>query len=199
VSEATINPVRNLALNPSRRQFAALGAVAAIYSGSAAAAPLASNTKPLKTGSLKVTVDGNLFRPEAGEHPGLVMFASAAAANSANAAVAHQLASQGWAVLLVATQVTDDPDRINQAARKHIDWLVTQSGVAAVPAKESAANHGYSLHSFGAAQPRLSLASRDERRSAAASAVLFAAPAALLAKHSENLNAAARALHRFSS
>jgi hypothetical protein len=113
--------------------------------------------------------------------------------------VAHQLASQGWAVLLVATQVTDDPDRINQAARKHVDWLVTQSGVAAVPAKESAANHGYSLHSFGAAQPRLSLASRDERRSAAASAVLFAAPAALLAKHSENLNAAARALYRLSS
>jgi hypothetical protein len=199
VPKAQNKPIRDLVFNPTRRQFAAFGSVAALCSGSAGATSLTVGASSAKAPSHSVHRQGNLFRPESGEHPGLVMFASAAASHSANAAVAEQLASQGWAVLLVESHSSKDPDRINRDARAHVDWLVTQSGVAAIPAKESAANHCYTLRSFCAAQPKFSLASRDERQSASASAVLFAAPAALLAKHSENLNAAARALYRFSA
>lgn len=185
--------------NPTRRQFAAFGSVAALWSGSAGAATLTNTASPAKAASHNVQRQGNLFQPETGEHPGLVMFASAAASRSANAAVAQQLASQGLAVLLVEAPVTDDPDRVIHDARVHIDWLVSQSGVAADPAKENALNHGYTLRSFCAAQPALSLASREQRRAASASGVLFAGPAAEFAKRSESLNAAARALHRLSA
>jgi hypothetical protein len=204
VSEASSNPGRNLALNPSRRQFAALGAVAAICSGSAAAAPLASSITPLKMGALKVKVDGNLFRPEVGEHPGLVMFASAAAANSANAAVAHQLAAQGWAVLLVETRAVDDPTRITRAARAHVGWLVAQPGVAAPGAQATHGDkmHGFTLRNVSAAQPSLSLVSREERRSAATCNLLFAVPSGLVTKDRvrfESLSSAARAIYRRSA
>ncbi len=117
--------------NPTRRQFAAFGSVAALWSGSAGAATLTNTASPAKAASHNVQRQGNLFQPETGEHPGLVMFASAAASRSANAAVAQQLASQGLAVLLVEAPVTDDPDRVIHDARVHIDWLVSQSGVAA--------------------------------------------------------------------
>lgn len=202
MTKATIKPAKNLVLNPSRRQFAALGAVAAVCSGSAVAAPLAKSAKSRKTGSLKVKVESNLFRPELGEHPGLVMYASAVAAKSANAAVAHQLASQGWAVLLVEHGAVTDPRGITRETRAHVESLVAQPGVARPVAHATHGDskmHGFILRSVSAAQPSLSLASREERQSAAVCNVLFAAPGALLAKDRarlESLNSAARAVYR---
>lgn len=200
--EITKESAGNSILNPSRRGFAAMGVIAAAWSGSAVAAPLANSIKPLKTGSLKVKVDGNLFQPEAGEHPGLVMFSSAAAAKSANAAVAHQLASQGWAVLLVEFGAVEDPTRITRETRAHVDWLVAQQGVSGSAAHATHGDRkmqGFILRSVSAAQPSFSLASREERRTAAAYNLLFAAPGALLAKDRarlESLNSAARSIYR---
>jgi hypothetical protein len=203
VPEITKEPAGNSVLNPSRRGFAAMGVIAAAWSGSAVAAPLAGNFKPQKAGALKVKVDGNLFRPEVGEHPGLVMFASAAVSSSANAAVAQQLASQGWSVMLVDSVPVDDPARITRAARAHVHSLLAQPGVleTTTPSanEDDRAMRGFMLRSVSAAQPSLSLASREERRSAAASNILFAAPGALLKKDQarfESLSGAARALHR---
>ena len=192
MSEAANKSAMNLAFKPSRRDFAAFGAVAAM--GSGVAAPLAAATVSAKTSSFSVKNDGNLFRPEAGEHPGLVMFASPAASRSANAAVAHQLASKGWAVLLVDTPAHGDSVRMNSDAKVHAKSLVAQPGVLA-------SKHGFVLRSISAAHPTLSLASRAERRAANVSSTLFAAPASVLAQSADRLNSlhsAARALHRYS-
>jgi hypothetical protein len=203
VSEAANKASKNLAFKPSRRELAAFGAVAAI--GSAAAAPLSAATVSTKTHSLSVKNDGNLFRPETGEHPGLVMFASVAASHSANAAVAHQLASQGWAVMLVNALDYTDTVRVNRDAKAHAKWLLAQPGVSK-PKKSAAANsistNGFVLRSFSAAHPTLSLASRAERRAANVSSTLFAVPATDLAQSKDRLNSlhsAARALHRYAA
>lgn len=198
MSEAITKPAMNLVLNPSRRQFAALGAVAAVCSGHAVAAPLASHAMSRKTGTLKVKIEGNLFRPQVGEHPGLVMYASAAATKSANAAVAQQLASEGWAVLLVEAGLTDDPLRIAVDTRAHVGWLISQNGVSA-SGTDNDKMHGFVLRNFSAAQPMLSMASREKRQCAATCNILFAAPKALLAKdkaRTESLSSAARAIYR---
>ena len=193
MSEATNKAAMNLAFKPSRRELAAFGAVAAI--GSATAAPLSAATVSTKTHSLSVKNDGNLFRPETGEHPGLVMFASVAASRSANAAVAHQLASQGWAVMLVDTPAHADSARMNRDAKAHAKSLVAHPGVLTP-------KQGFVLRSFSAAHPTLSLASRAERRAANASSTLFAVPAFALAHSKDRLNSlhsAARALHRYAA
>lgn len=192
MSEAANKSAMNLAFKPSRRDFAALGAVAAI--SSSAASTLAAATVSSKMPSFSVKNDGNLFRPETGEYPGLVMFASPAASRSANAAVAHQLASKGWAVLLVDTPTHGDSARINREAKAHAKSLVAQSGVLSP-------KNGFVLRSISAAHPTLSLASRAERRAANVSSTLFAAPASVLAQSADRLNSlhsAARALHRYS-
>lgn len=205
MTKAANKPVKNLVFNPSRREFAAVGATAAFWSGSAGATTLATAAQSTKTASLKVQKKGNLFHPATDEHPGLVMFASAAASRSANAAVAHQLASQGWAVLLVDTPEHSDPARVNKEAQAHTEWLVAQPGVLKAQTATVAAGtskHGFVLRSFSAAYPALSLASRSERRTANASGTLFAAPAAILAQSKDRLNSlhsAARSLHRLSA
>ena len=158
-----------------------------------------------KSVSLNVKVEGNLFRPETDQHPGVVMFASAAASHKANAAVAHQLASRGWAVLLVDAPVHADPSQINMDARKHVSWLTAQPGVMAVNPVANAygiSKQGYVLQSFSAAHPTLSLASREERREASCCGVLFALPAGALAKadaRRNSLSGAARSLHRLAA
>ena len=203
MSETANKAAMNLAFKPSRREFAALGAVAAI--SSSAAVPLAAANIPSAMATLNVKTEGNLFRPETGEHPGLVMFASLAASRSANAAVAHQLASKGWAVLLVNTPDFSETTRINRDVKTHTKWLMAQPGVAK-PKKSVAANgmlnDDFVLRSISAAHPTLSLASRAERRAANVSSTLFAAPAAVLAQSAERLNSlqsAARALHRYAA
>ena len=203
MSEAANNEALNLAVKPSRRDFAAFGAVAAM--GSSIAAPLAAASASDKPRSLVVKNEGGLFRPETGEHPGLVMFASVAASHSANAAVAHQLASQGWAVMLVNAPDYTDTVRVNRDAKAHAKWLLAQPGVSK-PKKSAAANStstdGFVLRSFSAAHPTLSLASRAERRAANASSTLFAVPATDLAQSKDRLNSlhnAARALHRYAA
>lgn len=182
-----------------------MSAVTALWSGNAGATTLASAAQPIKSAPLKVQNKGNLFRPENDEHPGVVMFASAAASRSANAAVAHQLASQGWAVLLVDAPEHADTKRLNRDAQTYTEWLVAQPGVLK-PIKATAAHgeskHGFVLRSFSAAHPALSLASRTERRAANTSSTLFAAPAAVIAQSKDRLNSlhsAARSLHRLSA
>ena len=193
MSETANKAAMNLAFKPSRRDFAVFGAVAAM--GSGAAAPLSAATASATTHSLGVKNAGNLFRPETGEHPGLVMFASPAASRSANAAVAHQLASQGWAVLLVDTPAHGDSTRMNRDAKAHAKSLASQPGVLTP-------KQGFVLRSFSAAHPSLSLASRAERRAANVSSTLFAVPANVLTQSKARLNSlhsAARALHRYAA
>lgn len=205
MTKAANKPINNLSLTPSRREFAAIGAVTALWSGGAGATTLASAARSARSASLKVQNTGNLFRPVSDDHPGLVMFASAAASRSANAAVAHQLASQGWAVLLVDAPQNADTASLNRDAQAHVDWLVAQPGV--LNTKKATTNagtseHGFVLRSFSAAHPTLSLASRSERREANVSSTLFSAPAAILAQSKDRLNSlhsAARALHRYSA
>ncbi|MBK8373471.1 hypothetical protein [Sphingorhabdus sp.] len=205
VPDVANNPSKKMEFKPSRREFAAIGTVAAMWSGSAGAAPLAVAAKPKKASPLKVEVKGDLFRPESGDYPGLVMYSYAAASRAANAAVAHQLASQGWAVLLVDTDTDKSAADINRDAKRHVAWLMAQEGVSsnsAVSFAKQGSDRGFALRSYSAAQTKLSLADRDQRRKAAASSVLFAAPEGLVAKSEarrESLFAAARALHRFAA
>lgn len=203
MTKAANKPVKNLVFNPSRREFAAVGAAAALCSGNAGATTLAAAAQPIKSASLKVQRNGNLFHPETGKYPGVVMFASAAVSRSANAAVAHQLASQGWAVLLVDAPEHADPARVNKEAQAHSEWLVAQPSVLKTQnATAGTSKHGFVLRSFSAAHPVLSLASRTERRAANASGTLFAVPAAILVQSKDRLNSlhsAARSLHRLSA
>lgn len=204
MSKAT-TPTTSSAFMPSRRQLGAFGAAAAAL-GTAAAAPLVAATGVSRSPQLNVIkVEGNLFRPEAGKHPGLVMFSSAAASRSANAAVAHQLASRGWAVMLVDAPLHADPARLERDARTHVAWLSSQPGVAVSKPVSNAhgiSEQGYVLQSFSAAHPALSLASREKRRAANCSGVLFAVPAAVLAKaeaRRNSLHVAARSLHQLAA
>lgn len=202
MSDVANSMKKSLNIKPSRREVAAVGAVAALWSGNAGAAVLQAAAAPVGAGPLPVKVEGNLFRPESGEHPGLVMFSHAAASDAANAAVAQQLAAQGWSVMLVDTQSRSDHRKILAEAGMHVEQLLTKSGVAAPgkAAKNAAAGKkGYQLHAVSAAYPGLSLASRDERREAALSSVLFSVPTALVAKDEkrmESLRSAVRALHK---
>jgi hypothetical protein len=175
-------------LNTTRRQFAALGvaAVAATGMGSAASAAALPVVESALAGS-------TLFAPEMGEYPGLVMYASPAASQSANAAVARDLAKQGWAVMLVATP-SGDAQAINRAAKGHATALAAQPGVTGEAAD-------YSLRGVSAAQPALSLASRSERQAAVQFGVLFALPAAAAksATNRDSLDRAARTLYRLAA
>jgi len=205
VAKASKNSAGNLAIEPTRRQFAAMGAVATSmlgWSGAAAAAPASiavSESKVSVTTELGQAA-ARLFKPEAGEQPGLVMFAFAAASPSANAAVARQLAERGWSVLLVDAPSDASPQAINRAARAHTAWLKSQPGVAG--GDRSGGTDDYRLRAIGATFPKLSLASRVERQVASRSAVLFAVPAGQDSNtkaRTESLTGAARALHRLAA
>jgi hypothetical protein len=206
MTEAVKLPNKKAIVNPSRREFGILGAAAAAIGWTKTASAEASVKLPVAKHKAVVPAtvgqaNGLLFRPETGEHPGLVMYASASASKRANAAVAEQLSSQGWAVLLVDAPASADPVRINRDNRAHVEWLVAQPGVSAAPAPASK-KHGFVLQSFSAAQPKLSLASREERQTAACTGVLFAAPAVVLARaeaRRESLNGAARSLYRLAA
>jgi hypothetical protein len=182
---------------PSRREVAAMGAVAAMWSASAGAKTLNAGAAPASDGPLPVKVEGNVFHPVVGVHPGVVMFAHVGASDAANAAVAEQLASQGWSVMLVSSKLTTDYEAMRAEARKHVEQLLSLASVAA-PAKTAGSANGYVLRNITAAQPQLSLATRSQRQKAASSAVLFSIPAAVAAtdkRRMESLSAVARALH----
>jgi hypothetical protein len=203
VLKTSENSAAKLAIEPTRRQFAAMGAIAASMLGwreVAAAAPIAINERSFSVPTDNGQVAARLFQAEFGEQPGLVMFAFAAASPSANAAVARQLAEQGWSVLLVDSPTGASPQTINRAARAHVAWLKSQPGVTSgtlVGGKDY-----FRLRAFAATFPKLSLASRAERQAASKSAVLFAVPAGPDSKANsrvESLAGAARALHRFAA
>jgi hypothetical protein len=209
MSNAATQSDKRADFKPSRREFAGLSAAAlsgaGVLSKAANAAPIGVTVKDVTIPSHNGQTSGQLFGSATGEYPGLVMFASAAASREANAAVAQQLATQGWNVLLVKPQSINDPTQLNRDARAHYGWLAAQAGIQA-PAitltDESSDKHGFTLHSFSAAFPKLSLASRDERRTAAANGVLFAVPDLPVGKSSivtESLRSAARSLHRLAT
>ena len=192
-----------LTVEPTRRQFVAMGAIATTvlgWSGTASAAPIAIGEHSVSVSAARGPVAARLFKPELGEQPGLVMFAFAAASPSANAAVARQLAEQGWSVLLVDAPTGASPEAINRDARAHSAWLTTQPGVAGGDLV-SGKNH-YRLRTVAASYPKVSLASRAERQAASRSAVLFAVPegqASNTKARAESLAGAARALHRLAA
>jgi hypothetical protein len=199
VPETSDHSTAKLAIEPTRRQFAAMGAIATAALGwsgsSAAAAPVAVSERSATVATERGAVPAKLFKPEASEQPGLVMFAFAAASPSANAAVARQLAEQGWSVLLVDAPTVTNEQAINRDARAHMAWLKTQPGVAG-------GTDDYRLRTVGATFPKLSLASRAERQAASKSAVLFAVPTGRDSNSKarvESLSGAARALHRIAA
>ena len=176
-----------LVFNTTRRQFAAMSVATAAASGigsAAAAAPLSVAERTVSGGAL--------FAPVSGEHPGLVMFASLAASPSANAAIAKELAGQGWAVMLVDAP-SGDQAQISATAKAHTDALARQTGVATSGA--------YNLCSFSAAEPALSLATRAQRKNSVCNGVLFALPAAASKDEArrESLNSATRSLYRLAA
>jgi hypothetical protein len=95
--------------------------------------------------------------------------------------------------------------RINREAQNHVAYLNAQTGVATaspVPSASGISKQGYVLQSFTAAQPALSLASREARIAANCSGILFALPAAALSKshaRRDSLHIAARSLHRMAA
>jgi hypothetical protein len=192
-----------LAIEPTRRQFAAMGAFATTmlgWSGTAAAAPIAISEHSIRVSGERGQVAARLFQSEVGEQPGLVMFAFAAASPSANAVVARQLAEQGWSVLLVDAPTGASPQAINRDARAHIAWLKAQPGVAS--GNLLGGKDEYRLRSVAATFPKVSLASRGERQAASRSAVLFAVPNGQDSNtkaRAESLIGAARALHRLAA
>jgi hypothetical protein len=200
VPETSKDSTAKLAIEPTRRQFAAMGAIATTmlgWSGTAVAAPVAISEGSASVATERGQVTGKLFKPEAGEQPGLVMFAFAAASPSANAAVARQLAEQGWSVLLVDAPKGASAQAINRDARAHIAWMNAQPGVVAVSGKND-----YRLRSVAATFPKVSLASSAERQAASKSAVLFAVPGGQDSNtqaRTESLTGAARALHRLAA
>lgn len=177
-----------------------MGAIAATalgWSGTAAAAPVAIVERGVSVPTDLGLASARLFKPDAGEQPGLVMFAFAAASPSANAAVARQLAEQGWSVLLVDAPTGASPKAINRSARAHVAWLKAQPGVVATGGKDD-----FRLRSVVASFPQMSLASRAERQNAAKSSVLFAVPngeAGNTKARNESLVGAARTLHRLAA
>jgi hypothetical protein len=203
VPETSKKLTGNLAIEPTRRQFAAMGAIATTilgWSGTAAAAPIAIGERRVSVAAEQGQVAARLFQSEAGEQPGLVMFAFAAASPSANAVVARQLAEQGWSVLLVDAPTSASPQAINRDARAHIAWLNAQPGVASGNLAEG--KNDYRLRSVAATFPKVSLASRAERQAASRSAVLFAVPNGRDSNtkaRAESLTGAARALHRLAA
>ena len=192
-----------LAIEPTRRQFVAMGAMATTalgWSGTAAAAPIAVSEHSVSVPAGQRQVAAKLFKPELGEQPGLVMYSYAAASPSANAAIARQLAEQGWSVLLVDAPTGANPEAINRGARAHVAWLRAQPGVTGGDLA-SGKNH-YRLRTVAASYPKVSLASRAERQAACGSAVLFAVPegqASDTKARAESLAGAARALHRLAA
>lgn len=198
--ETSTQSTDKFAIEPTRRQFAAMGAIATTvmgWTGSAAAAtPAAITEHSVHVSAQRGQIAATVFKPEIGEQPGLVMFAFAAASPSANAAVARQLAGQGWSVLLVDAPADATPQSINRDARAHFAWLAAQPGVAAGGKNE------FSLRTVAASFPKVSLASRTERQAASKSAVLFAVPEGQASKteaRAESLAGAARALHRLAA
>jgi len=200
VPETSKSSTNTLAIGATRRQFAAMSAIATTvlgWGGTAVAAPIAISESSVNVPTAVGQAAARLFKPEAGELPGLVMFAFAAASPSANAAVARRLAEQGWSVLLVDAPEGASPQAINRVARAHIAWLSAQPGVAAVNGKND-----YRLRSVAATFPKVSLASRAERQAASKSAVLFAVPNGQdgnAKARTESLASAARALHRLAA
>lgn len=173
------------ALSTTRRGFAAMGVAAVAASGFGGSA-LAAEVQVAE----RAISGAALFAPTTGEHPGLVMFASSAVSTSASAAVARDLAKQGWVVMLVAAP-TGDVRAINQAARAHAALLAAQPGVAKAEA-------GYSLRSFDEAAPLLGIGKLPAAKRGAA---LFAMPttAAKSDARRQSLHNAARALHRLAA
>lgn len=158
------------------------------------------------------TADAYFVRPDSGRHEPVVLWAAGGEGRSANVAVADYLAQQGFAVLMV-----DRPyhalaagqagglhvDQLaNRDARALVAWLNRQEGVN--PSREDAASvaglgHGFTLRNVSASHPRMSLASRSERQSAAQSAMMVAIPTAGVARkpeRMEKLSQAVRLAHR---
>lgn len=167
----------------SRRQFGIMGAVAAVAGlaspASAAIGKVKAVAKKASVPSPYGAMEATFIAPESGQHRGLVMWGKGAA----SAKVAHNLAAQGWAVLLVEEQA-GDAQQVNKQARACVEWLESQTAVASTgKSSERAATglgYGYTLRSVSAALPRFSFANTAQRQEAARSATLFAVPDAVV-------------------
>lgn len=205
----------SVSLNVSRRGFAAMGAAAAAVA-SVGTAQAATATVLKKSREVIATplgsADAYFVRPDSGRHEPVVLWAAGGESRGASVAVADYLAEQGFAVLMVdrpyhaLAAVQADGLHVDQLtnrdARALVAWLNRQDGVQ--PSVESMADpvglgHGFTLRNISASHPRMSLANRSERQSAAQSAMMVAIPTAGVARkpdRMEKLSQAVRLAHR---
>ncbi|WP_088307235.1 dienelactone hydrolase family protein [Novosphingobium sp. B 225] len=147
----------NPATGLSRRQFAALGVVtaaAAGYSGVAhAALPVQERKVQVETRDGTATV---LYaHPAEGKHPGVVLWPDVAGLRSSNEAIARELASAGFAVMMIdpyyrAGSAPSKADKLANLREEHVTrdskdltaWLDAQVEVAS-------AKDGYVVEAMG--------------------------------------------------
>jgi len=174
----------------SRRAFAAVGAAGAFaaLTGTAGATPLKVAATRVTVATPSGSVGGLFIAAGEGRHPGVVMWAAPDAEP-----IARNLAERGFAVLLVdsSRHAAADPRSINREAKALVAWLADQPAVdraRTVPGSAGIGN-GYVLRSVSAARPALSLATRAERKSAAACGMLFALPELAVARSPARMGA----------
>jgi hypothetical protein len=154
----------------SRRQFAALGAVAAL----ATQASVGHAATPVTRRSVKVSAragsaNAELFHPAEGQHPGVVLWTDVAGLREANAEIGRKLAAAGLAVLMVdpahrggltttrAEAIVHGlkSDFLQQDGADFSAWLDAQ------PETRSSAG-GYVLRAMGATPSALTMRSRPK-------------------------------------
>lgn len=175
----------------SRRKLMGIGAAGAVAAvatpGVVHAAPFKVDAKRVSIPTQSGTVDGLFYAASGSKHPGVVMWADAN-----GQAVARRLAEQGFAVLLAnGTRHMDaDHQAINREAKGLVAWLSQQEGVEnvrALPKSNNGLGNGYVLRSITAAQPRLSLASKEERKAHAMGGMLVAMPVVSVARSPQRM------------
>jgi hypothetical protein len=158
----------------SRRQFAAIGS-AALFAGSTGMA--FGKDLPVTVTAVAIpTATGNhsgfFIKPEAGTFPALAIWAHSAADFASYRDAARSLAARGHAVLVVEAPAGAEPQAMNRASNAVAGWLASQPDVPG-------SADDYVLHGFSGAHGRISLASREERRSSVLQGVLVTLPKSL--------------------
>ncbi|MCJ2183510.1 dienelactone hydrolase family protein [Novosphingobium sp. 1949] len=116
-----------------RRQFAALGASAALAGCSGAIA--APGGSAVRERMVSVTMadgvcDAFFVHPESGHHPGVVMWPDIAGLREANKIMARTLAAEGYAVLVVNPYYRDGPAPV---LRSFSDWRTPEGQAKIAP------------------------------------------------------------------
>jgi len=201
------SPTEETAFSATRRQvglFGLIAGIAGVAQPATAAAQSGLSFTGAKIATKSVTANvpaaasrASLFHQAGSKNRGLVVWGTGDARSKD---AARELAAQGWTVLLANCQGLTELE-ILRATKAYVAWLESQEEVIStgLNAKSASGNvgYGYKLQSISAALPRLSLASRSERESAARSAILVAVPDGFVPSYrKDGLRQSARIVHR---